>query len=142
MQWASLWPSSVIKTGVSLAAQSALFRHPARAPGTPWLPAFSIRAFVCPLGLPVTASFTRSLARLPPPPFSSALSAAGGLRAPLAPSAHSSGLDFPFASLAYFGHSPRSALASLALFPLARTKVRGLFKPVFRFFHLALDFGY
>ncbi|EFN72269.1 hypothetical protein EAG_07291 [Camponotus floridanus] len=39
MQWASLlWPSSVIKTGVSLATQSALFCHPSQPPGTPWLP--------------------------------------------------------------------------------------------------------
>lgn len=65
MQWASLWPSSVIKTGVSLVAQSALFCAPSPAvPGTPGYPLFpSARsAFVCPLGLPVTASFTRSLA--------------------------------------------------------------------------------
>lgn len=66
MQWASLWPSSVIKTGVSLAAQSVLFCHPLRpSPFAPWLPTFSARfAFVCPLGLPVTASFTRSFALL------------------------------------------------------------------------------
>lgn len=34
MQWASLWPSSVIKTGVSLATQSALFCHPSQPSGT------------------------------------------------------------------------------------------------------------
>lgn len=68
MQWASLWPSSVIKTGVSLATQSALFCHPSQPPGTPWLPPLfpSVRPFMCSVrGLPVTASFTRSLPPLP-----------------------------------------------------------------------------
>lgn len=50
MQWASLWPSSVIKTGVSLATQSALFCHPSQpllAPPGYLLSTFSVRPFVC-----------------------------------------------------------------------------------------------
>lgn len=103
MQWASLWPSSVIKTGVSLATQSALFCHPSQPPGRHPLatsyPLFpSARPFVCSVRgssrfVPVTASFTRSLSSS----FSFALSAADGpCRASLAPTTHFFGLDFLF----------------------------------------------
>lgn len=74
MQWASLWPSSVIKTGVSLAAQSALFCHPPRnlhPPGNLWLPTFSVRPVRVRVSSSVTASFTRSFTFLPPPPLPS-----------------------------------------------------------------------
>lgn len=55
MQWASLWPSSVIKTGVSLVAQSALFCHPTQALPvqfpSPCSCTRTFSAFVCSLGL-------------------------------------------------------------------------------------------
>lgn len=165
MQWASLWPSSVIKTGVSLAAQSALFCHPPRnlhSPGNLWLPTFSVRPVRVRVSSSVTASFTRSFTLVHFPSsssssfssstFSFALSATDGLRAPLAlpapPHALSSGLNSPLyfwltSSLHYaplstaflrFRHPPAALMDE--------QRCEGLFKPVPRFSHLALDFGH
>lgn len=114
MQWASLWPSSVIKTSVSLAAQSALFCHPSQPPGTPWLPPIhffrpAVRSYVLFAGLfSVCRSFARSLS-------SPSLPSLCRLRTVFEFVARAINVllrsRFPL-FLVYFGLSPRFVLAS------------------------------